>query len=128
MNTTRLDFVAWGGGLYVEPDLKVTFPDGNRDLVLQYVSHTIEGDHLTILLKDISRDVYVRLEYQADAGTGVLRCSAQVQNSTSAPLGVEQIASATWILPRASDYRFRYLTGRCSGMGHPHQQLIPSRP
>ena len=47
INTTRLDFVAWGGGLYVEPDLKVTFPDGNRDLVLQYVSHTIEGDHLT---------------------------------------------------------------------------------
>ena len=89
MNTTRLDFVAWGGGLYVEPDLKVTFPDGNRDLVLQYVSHTIEGDHLTILLKDISRDVYVRLEYQADAGTGILRRSAQVQNRTSAPLVVE---------------------------------------
>jgi alpha-galactosidase len=83
INTTRLDFVAWGGGLYVEPDLKVTFPDGNRDLVLQYVSHTIESDHLTILLKDISRDVYVQLEYQADAGTGILRRSAQVQNSVS---------------------------------------------
>jgi alpha-galactosidase len=41
INTTGQEFVAWGGGLYVEPDLKVTFPDGNRDLVLQYVSHTI---------------------------------------------------------------------------------------
>ena len=124
INTTRLDFVAWGGGLYVEPDLKVTFPDGNRDLVLQYVSHAIEGDHLTILLKDISRDVYVRLEYQADAGTGVLRRSAQVQNRTSAPLVVEQIASGTWNLPRGSDYRLRYLTGRWAGEWNLHEQLI----
>ena len=124
INTTRLDFVAWGGGLYVEPDLKVTFPDGNRDLVLQYVSHTIEGDHLTILLKDISRDVYVRLEYQADAGTGILRRSAQVQNRTSAPLVVEQIASGTWNLPRGSDYRLRYLTGRWAGEWNLHEQLI----
>ena len=124
INTTRLDFVAWGGGLYVEPDLKVTFPDGNRDLVLQYVSHTIEGDHLTILLKDISRDVYVRLDYQADAGTGVLRRSAQVQNRTSAPLVVEQIASGTWNLPRSSDYRLRYLTGRWAGEWNLHEQLI----
>jgi alpha-galactosidase len=124
MNTTRLDFVGWGGGLYVEPDLKVTCPDGNRDLVLQYVSHTIEGDHLTILLKDISRDVYVRLEYQADAGTGILRRSAQVQNRTSAPLVVEQIASGTWNLPRGSDYRLRYLAGRWAGEWNLHEQLI----
>jgi alpha-galactosidase len=123
-NTTRLDYVAWGGGLYVEPDLKVTFPDGNRDLVLQYVSHTIEGDHLSILLKDISRDVYVRLEYQVDADIGVLRRSAQVQNRTSAPLVVEQIASGTWNLPRGSDYRLRYLTGRWAGEWNLHEQLI----
>ena len=91
INTTRLDFVAWGGGLYVEPDLKVTFPDGNRDLVLQYVSHTIEGDDLTILLKDISRDVYVRLEYQADAGTGVLQAlrAGAEQNFRSACCGTD---------------------------------------
>jgi alpha-galactosidase len=124
INTTRLDFVAWGGGLYVEPDLKVTFPDGNRDLVLQYVSHTIEGDHLAILLKDISRDVYVELEYQADMGTGVLSRSAQVQNRTSAPLVVEQIASGTWNLPRGSDCRLRYLTGRWAGEWALHEQLI----
>jgi alpha-galactosidase len=124
INTTRLDYVAWGGGLYVEPDLKVTFPDGNRDLALQYVSHTIEGDRLTILLKDIFRNVYVQLEYQADAATGILRRSAQVQNKTSTPLVVEEIASGTWNLPRRSDYRLRYLTGRWAGEWALHEQLI----
>src|SRR6266851_3559781 len=47
--TTPQEFAGWGSELYVEPALKITFPDGNRDLVLHYVSHKIavavgEGD------------------------------------------------------------------------------------
>src|SRR5271154_6286736 len=124
INTTRQEFVGWGGGLYVEPDLKVTFPDGNRDLVLEYVSHRIDGSQLTILLKDISREVYVELQYHVDATTGILRRSAQVQNRTSAPLTVEEIASGTWNLPRGTDYRLRYLTGRWAGEWSLHEQLV----
>ncbi|WP_183809936.1 alpha-galactosidase [Tunturibacter empetritectus] len=124
INTTRQEFVAWGGDLYVEPDLKVTFPDGNRDLVLQYVSHNVDGKRLKILLKDISREVYVELQYQVDAATGVLRRSAQVQNRTSSSLTIEQIAAGTWDLPRGTDYRLRYLTGRWAGEWSLHEQLI----
>ncbi|MBB5330727.1 alpha-galactosidase [Tunturiibacter gelidoferens] len=123
-NTTRQEFVGWGGGLYVEPDLKVTFPDGNRDLVLEYVSHRIDGNQLTILLKDISREVYVELQYQIDASTGVLTRSAQVHNRTSAPLTVEEIASATWNLPHGTDYRLRYLTGRWAGEWSLREQIV----
>jgi alpha-galactosidase len=82
-NVTREEFVAWGGGLYVEPDLKITFADGNRDLVLEYVSHTISTNKLTILLKDISREVYVKLEYEVDGATGIIRRSANILNKTS---------------------------------------------
>lgn len=45
INTTPQEFTGWGGGLYAVPDLKITFPDGNRDLVLHYVSHEIKGSH-----------------------------------------------------------------------------------
>jgi alpha-galactosidase len=124
INTTRQEFVAWGGGLYVEPDLKVTFPDGNRDLVLQYASHTIDGARLTLLLKDISREVYVELQYEADGTTGILRRSAQVQNRTTSPLTIEQVASGTWNLPRGTNYRLRYLTGRWAGEWNLHVQWI----
>jgi alpha-galactosidase len=124
VNTTQQEFAAWGGGLYVEPDLKVNFPDGNRDLVLHYVSHTIEGNQLEILLKDTSREVYVELQYRADAATGILRRSALVQNRTSGPLIIEQVASCTWNLPRGTDYRLRYLTGRWAGEWSLHEQLI----
>ncbi|HEY6768633.1 MAG TPA: alpha-galactosidase [Candidatus Sulfotelmatobacter sp.] len=124
LDTTRQEFVAWGGGLYVEPDLKVAFPDGNRDLVLQYVSHTITGNHLAILLKDLSRDVYVELQYEMDPATGILRRSAEVKNKTSSPLDVEQIASGTWTLPRGQSYRLRYLTGRWAGEWNLREQPI----
>jgi alpha-galactosidase len=124
LDTTRQEFVAWGGGLYVEPDLKITFPDGNRDLVLQYVSHTIKGNHLILRLKDVSREVYVELQYEMDPATGILRRSAEVQNKTSSPLTIEQIASGTWTLPRAQDYRLRYLTGRWAGEWNLREQLI----
>jgi alpha-galactosidase len=124
VDTTRQEFVAWGGGLYVEPDLKVTFPDRDRDLVLQYVSHTITGNHLAILLKDLSRDIYVELQYEMDPATGILRRSAEVENKTSSPLDVEQIASGTWTLPRGESYRLRYLTGRWAGEWSVREQPI----
>ena len=66
--TTPQEFSGWGAGLYVEPALKVTFPDGNRDLVLHYLSHKIDGDSLTIRLKDVERDVFVDLRYRDGLG------------------------------------------------------------
>ena len=115
ITTTPQEFVGWGSALYVEPDLKITFPDGNRDLALQYVSHTIAGETLRILMKDLSREVFVTLEYKADGETGILRRSAEVENRTNAPFTIEQVSAATWNLPRGTDYRMRYLTGRWAG-------------
>jgi len=123
-NTTPQEYVAWGGGLYVEPDLKITFPDGNRDLQLQYISHSISGNQLAIELKDIALGVFVELQYQIDPVTGILRRSAQVRNKTTSPLNIEQIASGTLNLPRAQDYRLRYLTGRWAGEWNLREQKI----
>lgn len=126
VNTTPREYAGWGGGLYLEPDLKITFPDGNRDLVLHYVSHTIEGNRLSIVLKDISRAVYVTLHYEADGETGILRRSAEIENRTPAPLTVEQAFAGTWNLPRGTNYRLRYLTGRWAGEWTVQEQ--PVRP
>ena len=111
-DTTPQEFTGWGGGLYHVPDLKITFPDGNRDLVLHYVSHQINGTQLTVVLKDISRPVYVTLTYQMDEATGVLRRTALVENKTDQPFTIEEAASGTWNLPPAGNYHLSYLTGR----------------
>lgn len=121
---TPQEFVGWGGGLSVEPDLKITFPDGNRDLVLQYVSHKVEGDTLAIGMKDIERDITVTLHYQVDPETGILRRSAHIENHTKDAVTLEQVAAGTWNLPRDAGYRLRYLAGRWAGEWNVEEQSL----
>src|ERR1700735_1668631 len=52
------EYVGWGGTRYLEPGVKITRADGGRDLVLHYASHTIDGDSLKIVLKDIKDDIF----------------------------------------------------------------------
>jgi len=122
--TTPQEFIGWGGALYVEPDLKVTFLDGNRDLVLRYVSNQIHEESLSVVMKDISREVYVTLNYQMDGETGILRRSADIENRTEFPLTIEQVAAGTWNLPEGTNYRLHYLSGRWAGEWSLNTQVV----
>jgi len=112
---TLQEYAGFGQGLQWEPALKITFPDGNRDLVLHYVSHELKPDGVDVLLKDVSLDVRVTLHYRMDAATGILARSAEIVNGTPGTVLVEQAAAATWSLPHGTDYVLRYLTGRWTG-------------
>ncbi len=111
MTTTPQEYAAWGAGLYTEPALKITFADGNRDLVLHYVSSKSTGSSYEVLTKDISREIYVTLRYAMDAESGILARSAVIENRDKAAVIVEQAAAAQWTLP-PSRYTLSYLTGR----------------
>jgi alpha-galactosidase len=133
-NAASEEFAGWGGGLVVVPDLKVSFPDGNRDLALRYLSHTIQDNTLTVVLKDIGRDVVVDLIYQMDQETGILARSARIENRTNQSFTIEEAFSATWNLGASSDYQLRYLTGRWAGEWnlqqttlHPGKVVLESR-
>ena len=95
--------------------MKVTFPDGNRDLVLHYVSHQSIADGMRVILRDIDRDVFVTLTYRIDKQTGILARSAEIENRTKTSMVVEQAAAAAWNLPRSTSYVLRYLSGRWGG-------------
>jgi alpha-galactosidase len=112
---TPFEFPGFGGGLTVEPALKVTFPDGVRDLALVYAGHRIDGDKIVIHLKDVSRAVHVTVTYAMDAATGILARSAVVENRTTGWIQVDQLAAASLNLPYGDDYRLSYLTGRWAG-------------
>lgn len=115
LNTTPQEFVGWGGGLYVEPDLKITFPDGNRDLDLRFVNSHQENGVLSVEMKDIKLPVTVMLDYKADAETGIVGRRARIVNGTGKPFVVESASAGTWNLPRGTDYTLRYLSGRWAG-------------
>lgn len=122
--TTPKEYASWGAGLFTEPALKITFADGNRDLVLHFVRSAPSGaNELEIVLKDISREIYVTLHYAMDAESGILARSATIENKEKQPVIVEQAAAAQWTLPPAR-YTLSYLTGRWAGEWTLNQEPI----
>jgi alpha-galactosidase len=132
-SNTPQEYAGWGAGLFNEPALKVSFADGNRDLVLHYESHTEQPNGFDVVLKDISRPIFVTLHYAMDPGSGILSRSATIENRGTEPVTVEQAAAASWALP-AGRYTLNYLTGRWAGEWtlnqetvHPGARVIESR-
>ena len=113
-SNTPQEYAGWGAGLFMEPALKVTFADGNRDLVLHYDSHNVRPDGVDVVLKDIERKIYVTLHYTMEPHSGILARSATIENREAQPVTVEQAAAAAWALP-PSHYTLNYLTGRWAG-------------
>ena len=124
INVIPQEYAGWGEGLDYEPDLKVTFPDGNRDLVLHYVSQSVHGNVLSVVMKDIERPIVVTLQYEIDPGTGILRRSAVIENQAATPVVVEQAGAGTWFLPRSNDYTLRYLAGRWAGENNIYERPV----
>jgi alpha-galactosidase len=113
--TTPQEYPGWGAGLFVEPSLKITFPDGNRDLVLHYAEHHVDGNTLTVTLKDIERPLFVHLRYTVYPQSGIIRRESIIENRTDKPLVIESAQSGVFNVPRGDGYRLRYLTGRWAG-------------
>lgn len=113
--TTPQEYPGWGAGLYTEPGLKVTFANGNRQVVLHYVDQKLEGPNLEITLKDEIEALYVHLQYSVYPDNGIMERSARIENRTSQEVTVESAQSASWTLPQSGSYRLHYLTGRWAG-------------
>ena len=128
------EYPGWGGPRYYEPSLKITRADGNRDLVLQYVSHKLAGNDLDIDMKDIRDGVGVTLHYRVYPDNGIIRRSATIRNGSRTPLVVESAQSAAWSLPAGDSYRLTYVTGRWAAETqiqqepvHPGMKVLESR-
>jgi len=112
--TTPQEYASWGAGLFVEPALKISLADGDRDLVLHYQSYSEAPDGFDVVLKDIHYEIYVTLHYAIDKESGILARSAIIENREPKAVTVEQAAAASWSLP-AGHYTLNYLTGRWAG-------------
>lgn len=131
-STTPGEYPGWGSNMYTEPCLKVTLADGNRDLVLDYISHEIHGDALQVVTKDIQYDLVVTLHYRVYPG--VIEKHAVIENKTSQPLTIESAQSGVWYVPPGDSYRLSYLNGRWAGETqlvqeqiHPGVKVLESR-
>lgn len=119
--TTPQEYAAWGAGLYTEPDLKATFADGNRDVVLKYVdqrqTREANSQTLEITMQDIKLPLVVHLFYRVYNDQGVLERWSAIENKTNQDVVLENAASATWSLPNLQNHNYlaHWLTGRWAG-------------
>jgi alpha-galactosidase len=118
------EYPGWGGKRYYEPALKISRADGNRDLVLRYVSHRMNGDDLDIVLKDLKDDIEVALHYHVFPVEGIIRRSSTVRNRTTQNVTVASAQSASWYIPRGENYRLSYLSGRWAAETQLNQEPI----
>jgi alpha-galactosidase len=121
---TPQEYPGWGAGLNVEPAVKVKFPDGNRSLVLHYVSHSIRGNDLEVVLQDIKTPIFVHLFYRVYPGQGVMARWSKIENRGTIPIAIDQAASAALSLPLGDDYQLNWLTGRWAGEWQLHSAAI----
>jgi len=131
-STTPGEYAGWGSNMYTEPCLKVTLADGNRDLVLVYVSHEIHGDALEVVTKDIQYDLTVTLHYRVYPA--IVEKHAVIENKTAQPITVESAQAGVWYVPPGDGYRLSYLNGRWAGETqlvqeeiHPGVKVLESR-
>lgn len=106
------EYPGWGGGMYTEPTLKLSYLDGTRDVVLHYVSGRVDAGGVTVELADTARPIRVSLHYTIDEQTGIVGRSATILNSGRQPVRIDQASSAAWSLPVGDDYHVHYLAGR----------------
>jgi alpha-galactosidase len=122
--TTPQEYPGWGAGLYTEPALKVTYADGNRDVVLHFVDQHVDGNTLEIELKDISSALQVHLYYRIFPETGILERWSRIDNKTGQAITLESAQSAAWSLPQGEGYGLHYLTGHWGAEWQLHSEAV----
>ena len=107
------EYVGWGGLNFVEPSLKVIFPDSVRDLVLKYYAHQFNReDELVVTLKDSYYPLFVHLGYRVLAGVDLVVRWSEIENRCEHSVRLESVQSAVWYAPNNRTYRLSYLVGR----------------
>jgi alpha-galactosidase len=123
INTTALEYPAWGEGLNLEPALKIDSPNGDRTSILVYDGAKVSSDQLEIVLKDTAQPFRVHLFYKVFP-EGVLARWSSIENIGKEPFQIEQAASAVWNLPAETDYSLSWLTGQWAGEWQLHTEPL----
>lgn len=113
----RQEYTVFGSTMYRECALKVCFPDGCRELDLQYDGFSQEGDTLEVQFSDRHYPFKVRLCYELTPGFDVFTRWVELENTGEQPILLEKVCSAEFSLPSQKPYTFRNTNGAWGGEG-----------
>ncbi len=113
----RQEYTVFGSTMYRACALKVRFPDGCREVELQYLDYEKAEDTLKVRFQDRSYPLRVTLCYKITAGLDILTRWVTLENTGDAPILLEKVCSAEFSLPSQKPYTFRNTNGAWGGEG-----------
>ena len=112
------EYPGYAGVKYIDPALKVTFPDGVRDVVLTFVDFTTTASPqptLALRFKDSVYPLQVTLHYRIHEEYDLIERWVTLENLGTDAIHVERVFSAKWTMPPGDDYSLSHLYGRHVG-------------
>ncbi len=113
------EYVGSGGMFYCEPTLKVDFSDGVRDLFLNVSGHNVEGNTLTVTLKDVTYPIEIDLIYRVVEDKDLIERNCVIRNTGKENIIIEKAFSATVNIPYGGEV---YLTSLGSKWTHEYRE------
>lgn len=100
---TKEEFPVYGGLRYKEHCLKVSFLDGTRELVYQYIGfdvvETEQYEELILHLRDTSYDFFMDLHYRVYETFDLMERYVVLSNEDQAPVQIEKLHSGQFHIP-----------------------------
>ena len=112
------EYPGYAGVKYIDPALKVTFPDGVRDVVLTFVDFITTASPqptLALRFKDSAYPLQVTLHYRIHEEYDLIERWVTLENLGTDAIHVERVFSAKWTMPPGDDYSLSHLYGRHVG-------------
>ena len=94
----HMEYPSWGEGQFNLHAVKATYADGTRNLLLRYVSHSVEGETLRVTLRD-DLGLEAELIYQARPELDIIDRHTVFTNTGTQSVCLENAASALWRFP-----------------------------
>ena len=104
------EYVTYERGVYDEECLKIEQPDGITDVSLNYVSHSIDDNVLTITLQDSAYKTEVKLVYELFEKYNLMRRKAIITDVVGG-CKLKNFKSASLYLPMGKEYEVRTYSG-----------------
>ena len=100
---TPEEFPVYGSLRYKEHCLKVTFADGTREVVYEYVSYQINRlencEELTLHLRDKHYALHIELHYKVYEAYDLMERYVVLRNESEETMNIEQLQSAQFHIP-----------------------------
>lgn len=115
LDMAKQEYTVFGGTMYRENDLKVTFADNCREIDLEFKNVSVKKNTLCLTLKDKVYPLEIDLEYTVNDNDDIITRHSVIRNTGKETITLDRVFSAEVTLPSVEPYIFKNTNGSWGG-------------